>query len=489
MKLSRIVRLACVTAAMAAPVLTAADAHAQQWLSDRKLAEGEGIRVGNLELHPGIGAEIGYDSNYFLRSYRNGFVNSAPSQPVLDAGLLRITPSITLSTLSAPRLEDPSSVPQTSPLAFRAGLAATYREFIGKENISDQRNVSVDLTARADILQGRPIGFGVFGSYNRTIQPQITGDTSNSFNRDTLGAGAEVIVIPGGGTLDMRAGYQFNAQLFEDNAGVPFNTITHEVSFRDRWKFRPRTALFSDTTLRFVSYPEASRTNVFLNDSTPLRTRFGITGLVTDRLSLLLAAGYGATFFKNPSSASSDQYDSINGQAEATIFLTQNPAAPEPGQQSLSVSTLTFGYARDFQNSLLGNYYTSNKGYVKLASFFGGAFALNLEGFFEGLSYPEIFIRDNNGNPTAALNQNGQAIGSFTNFRVGGTLFGEYRFTNRFGLNATVDYTQMISDVAVPGSVAQAPVNGTGISTSDPNTFYDLAWRRVQAFIGARYFF
>ena len=39
-----------------------------QWLKDRRYAEGVGVREGDLELHPGIAGEVGYDSNWFLRS-------------------------------------------------------------------------------------------------------------------------------------------------------------------------------------------------------------------------------------------------------------------------------------------------------------------------------------------------------------------------------------------------------------------------------------
>ena len=62
----------------------------QPWLADRRYGEGIGVRVGDLELHPGVAAEVGYDSNYFLR---------APSEDPLAAYRLRVTPSITLSTL------------------------------------------------------------------------------------------------------------------------------------------------------------------------------------------------------------------------------------------------------------------------------------------------------------------------------------------------------------------------------------------------------
>ncbi|WP_214675407.1 hypothetical protein, partial [Escherichia coli] len=67
--------------------------------------------------------------------------------------------------------------------------------------------------------------------------------------------------------------YQFFGALYEEANGAPYTNFTHEVSFRNRWRFRPRTALFSETGLRFMSYPNANRALLYLNDSTPLRTR------------------------------------------------------------------------------------------------------------------------------------------------------------------------------------------------------------------------
>ena len=54
-------------AMVAACVAASGEARAQYWLSDRNLSEGRGIRLGNFELHPGIGAEFGYDSNTYAR--------------------------------------------------------------------------------------------------------------------------------------------------------------------------------------------------------------------------------------------------------------------------------------------------------------------------------------------------------------------------------------------------------------------------------------
>jgi hypothetical protein len=450
-------------------------ASAQGWLADRRYTEGAGIKTGDFELHPGIGGEVGYDSNWFLRSHKEGpnIVNGPPALPAEGAAIIRVTPSFYVSTLGQQRLQDGTGT-RVEPrvITFRGGASATLRGFIGDSQFNKQHNVSVASDFRMDVNQSRPLGFAVFGGYNRLIQPQVLANPNLSFNRSDLRGGAEIIGIPGGGTLDLRGGYQIHASLFEETQGVPYTNITHEVYFKDRWKFRPRTALFHDTSLRFINYPNAERATNYLNDSTPLRTRLGVTGLVTERVGLLLAAGYGATFFKNPGAASSTQYDSVNGQAEATFHLGQGAGSDEPGQATLLLSTFSLGVLRDFQNSLLGNFYNVNRAYAKLEYWFGGRTVLRLDAYGEQLNYPEIYI--NNG--TAPV----LAHSDFTNYRVGGGIFGEYRFTSSFGINTTIEYAETISDTQIPANTA-APGAAAQV--------FDLNYRRFQAFIGARYFF
>lgn len=473
--------LALGSALVAAPKV----ASAQEWLKDRRYQEGAGIRAGDLEIHPGIGGEVGYDSNWFLRSPKEDprLINGAPNNPPVEAAVLRVTPSLSIGTLSPQRNDGAAGPGAMQYLTFRAGVAATYREFIGPKEIRDQRNVSGNAFARLDINQGRPIGFGIFANYQRLIQPSVLADPNLSFNRSDVNAGAEVIAIPGGGTLDVRAGYQFYGALFEESNGVPYTNFTHELSVKNRWRFRPRTALFHDTTLRFINYPNADRALNFLNDSTPLRTTFGVTGLLTERFGVLLAAGYGATFFKDAPPAAvgggdtRSQYDGINAQAEGTFYLSQGGGASEPGQTTLLLSTISFGYVRDFQNSLLGNYYDSNKGYVRVVYFFSGRALMQLDGFVEAIGYPQPYYNSNAG-PVAVNGADGTPTGAFTNIRVGGKWFGEYRFTDSFGVNATLDYAQMISDT----QLAAAP------GTVGPGQLFDLNWRRIQAFVGARWF-
>src|SRR5271166_1353820 len=115
--------------AAAQPQLTAGP-DAPQWLKDRQYNEGIGVRTGDLELHPGVAGEVGYDSNYFLRSTKTGVDNGPPNAPDIQAAVFRITPSLYLSTIGPQRREG-DYVAQPPSVAFRAGVNATYKAFLG----------------------------------------------------------------------------------------------------------------------------------------------------------------------------------------------------------------------------------------------------------------------------------------------------------------------------------------------------------------------
>ena len=457
-----------------------------QWLKDRQFNEGAGVRAGDLELHPGIATEAGYDSNWFLRTDKTGanggFINGPPLTPVVPALEFRVTPSLYLSTLGPQRRLD-DLVAQPPTVAFRAGVNATYREFVGLANtspppgtsaannpndISQQRNVGGSADMRLDILPERPLGMGLYANYARVIQPNTgTGDPNLSFNRDDVGAGGEVITQPGSGTLDWRFGYQFHDSIFEDSAGQAFDNITNEGYTRGRWRFRPKTALVYDASLRFISYvnPAQALATEGLVNSTPVRARIGMNGLITERFAFLGLVGWGSSFYDTKLKAQ-PQYDSVIGQAELKWFLSAGPGVASPSDVSLALSSIALGYTRDFQNSYIGNYYGVDRGYLKFSYFFAGRALVTLEGGVGAVEYPTILWGD------GTNRQNG-----FTDTRADATLFSEYRFTDAFGINATLRYTANFSNVALP--------------TVEGNTttgLYDMSWNRFEAFIGLRYF-
>jgi hypothetical protein len=480
-----------------------------QWLKDRKYNEGIGIRAGDLELHPGVAGEVGYDSNWFLRTDRaqcsGGLTpfcdNGPPKATIIPALEFRVTPSLYLSTLGPERREGDVG-PSQRNIAFRAGAHLTYREFIGLKSdpntdISQQRNVSGAADARLDIQPEHPVGGALFASYARLIQPNsTTSDPNLSFNRDNVGLGGELALQPGSGTLDWRFGYQFSAVLFEENLGAGFNDVTHEAFTRGRWKFRPRTALLYDATLRFISYSNPDQAALQgLVGSTPVRARIGMNGLITDRFTALAMVGWGASFYDNTSPlqpnncrdapppgppaasfrCSQPQYDSVIGQAELKWFLAASPGIASLPEVGLSLSSIAIGYNRDFQNSFLGNFYGTDRGYLRFAYFFAGRALVSLEGGAGAVEYPDMYFL-----PTAGLANPVPRHKAFTDIRADATLFGEYRFTDTFGINATLRYTANFSSTHDLPDQPFAPVGASGV--------FDMSWSKYEAFLGVRWF-
>lgn len=450
----RLLILAIVTAALVLPSVAAAQD--QLWLKNRRYREGVGIRVGDFELHPGLAAEFGYDSNYFRRA-------NDPDEDPIGSLRLRITPHFSLSTLGPQRRKDAPP----PPLAFRAGIAATYNEFFpvsgsaaGQDLMKDQRNVGGTLDARLDILPQREFFGSIFGNLGRSITPSNEGDTSVSFNRLNVKTGAEVGWAPGGGLLDWRAGYAFGGTIFEADQFTQLTNISHEINTRGRWRFLPRSALMYDARFGFISYPDGQEKS----SSHPMRARLGYNGLVTDRFAVLALAGWGASFYEPPPGVAEDQvedFDSVIGQAEVKWYLTANPSS-DPGAAGLSLSSLALGFTRDFHDSYIGTFYERDRGYANFSYFFAGRFLVALEGGVAAIIYPDV------ANPPEP---------SWTDIRIDGALLGEYRLADSFGINTTIRYNTNISDTSI-----DAPSAGGGTVADS------LQWQEFEAYLGARWF-
>ena len=157
-----------------------------------------------------------------------------------------------------------------------------------------------------------------------------------------------------------------------------------------------------------------------------------------------------------------------------------------PGSQKASgshtgaLSSIAIGYNRDFQNSYLGNYYGSDRGYLKFMYFFAGRALVTLDGGLGAVEYPDMYWLS-----TDTLRHK-----SFTDMRADATLFGEYRVVPSFGINATLRYTANISNTHdMPEITGCSP--GTASAACAPNGEtgkLDMAWNRFEAFLGVRWF-
>ncbi|MBI4703127.1 MAG: hypothetical protein HY744_18575, partial [Deltaproteobacteria bacterium] len=361
-------------------VLLGTVAHAQEeqpWLQDREYREGMGFRTGDFEIHPGVGAEFGYDSNYYQR---------ADSEDPIGSLRLRLSPSISVATLGPQRSSDGAPPPSVE---FRSGLSGTYLEFIpltgsdtDKETLRDQRNVSGDFGISLSILPRRPWSGRLAADVGRVVQPTnefvFPGAT---FNRWTPAGTADLRWTPHSGLFDWQLGYRFAGTFFEASVFQNLNNFENEANTRGRWRFLPKTALFFDGRVGFVTYPVP----LYKTASYPVRAQLGANGLITPSFGLLVMAGWGSSFY----AGDREDFDSVVGQAELKWYLTPSPAADQK-EVSLVSSALVVGFTRDFEDSYVGTYLERDRGYAKLTYFIGGTFLLDVEAGAAAVLYPPL---------------------------------------------------------------------------------------------------
>jgi hypothetical protein len=434
-----------LTAALVA-ALFPLNASAQAWVPNPDYSEGIGIRAGNLELHPSIGAEAGYDSNLF-RSSGNG-----DGERVVDVWKFRVTPSLTLSTLGQKRL----GAPTAGAVRFSGGAFASFYQPIAVDSenseVSKRRNVALGANVKLDIFPQNKVGFDIVGAYLRTPQTEGRSDdlAGEGFNRDTLRGGGGVTWRPGGGLFEWRMGYLGTYNFFENETYDSLTNVHHDFNSRGRWRFLPRSALLFEGNYTLVRYTKDTQ----LTDGDAVRARLGFHGLVTYHLALMGMLGWGASFYKPHAGAIEPrQFDSLLANAEARWFIQ-----PRPDLDSASVATglssVALGYARTFSNSYYGSFYQRDRGYAQASMFLLGALAGGIEFGVSRVAYPEV--------ATAEVQRN-----SVSQLRLDGLLFMEYRLTDTFALNGTLQYDQVNS----------GPLNGE-----------DLDYKRWQAYVGVRWF-
>ena len=459
----------------------AASAQEQPWLGDRRYGEGMGIRTGDLELHPGIAAEGGYDSNYFQRSGED-------REPVISTIRLRVTPSFSVSTLGPQRraLDGEGAEPPT--VEFRASTSGSYNEFIATDSqyrseASRQRNFSGRIGFKLDILPQRPWGGDLLADFQRTVEPSNELDRDYGFDRDTARFGTGIIWRPGGGLFDWRLGYELRYNHFERQSYRRLDNTHHYINTRGRWRFLPRSALVYDAELGFINYVNNADTP--LNDSRPVRSRIGFNGLITNHFGLLAMAGWGGSFYAaNPATPTQD-FDSVIAHGEFKWFILPQPRLPEDGAK-VGLSSVALGYTRNFTDSYLTDYYQRDRVYLNFSYFFAGVFLLSAEGGWSHMTYPESFFAPGTLNAPADFHRHDP----FTEDRLDAELFGEYRLSDSFGINTTLRYNANLdtsdNDVVVVPAAPPDPNDPNSVAT--PAVVDNLAFTRFQAFLGVRWF-
>lgn len=431
------------------------------WLSDRSRTEGPGFQLGDFELHPGLGVEIGYDSNLYYTEDDAGF--AIPR----DSAILRAAAHVNIATRGAQRRAEGEAGGEGgnrgNPSAtFQGGLSGTFYHFF---NDNSRTNMEVDANLNLHLLPNRPFGIVLTEQFGRSVRPFTESTLSQSYARLRNDAGVRFDFQTDGGVLRISAGYNFIVDYFEDNSFQYANTLRHRITLSETFRFLPQTAIIHDTTFRVndVMNHDVDPTNPtpLLNDGFLLRTRLGINGALTTNFSVLAMVGYAAGFYNTPlvgvpGSPDYDQdYESVAIQVGARWQILENVR-------------LNFGYDRDFEPSYIGNFYRRDRGYIDYQMLIDGAFLLGAE---VSLGYYEF------GQPVDVL---GDALGTSTSrgdIRFVGGLFAEYRFTEWLGVNATFRYTGNFTDYSY--DIAAGPMT----TLVDPASYNKIeVWGGVRVF-------
>jgi len=390
-------------------------AQAQAWLENREGKEGPGFRTGNIEWHPGLGVEAGYDSNLYL----------SPSGQHVDSMILRVTPHLDISTLSRERrdsLDDGAAANVERKVAFRLGLAAPFYHYFHathRTNVAAQGDLN--LTIRPD---GR-FSFSIDNKYRRNIRPfAFDGAGTYAFHRNV--SGAVLKLATPGEVFTARIGYDFIFNIFEDAAFAYLNNVANRGSFEMLWQFFPKTLLFFRSDVTHQGYYGFNPENlhhpsymVRLADNTRVNAVVGMNGAFTPKVSLLAEIGYGAAFILRAPELS--EVETVVGRAQLT--LTPREAL-----------TVKFGYDRGIHPSFSGLYYTLDRGLFDIEAILARRFLLGFT-FWAGYLSSGTVLNAYGG----PLDLSGRT--DRTDVVVDGKLRAEYRIRDWIAITASAGVT------------------------------------------------
>ncbi len=427
------------------------------WLADRDSTQGPGFRVGDFVLHPGLGVEVGYDSNLYYTP--DSVPAGLPGR--VDTGVLRVTPSLTFGTLTGERASGAgegtaASAPPT--VTFSGGISAAYYEYFAD---STRRNLALDVGMRLNVLPQRPFGFSVYDTFSRQIRPFVQNiNPGIGMGRDQNNAGLLLNFQTDGGVLQVNTGYDFGLSFYEDSNFAYASAFVHTISLQETYRFLPQTALVQDNQIRYNDYfnGRTASSPVLLENSWQLRSRVGLNGAITNDVSFTALVGYAAGFFNNTMPLTYVQnYDGVVAQASLAWQIVQG-------------TRLTLGYDRNFNTAQLGNYNTTDRGFVAFGTVVGGVFLLNLSGDVGYVDYGVIV-------PPAGSTTPVGTSPSRQDIRVNAAIFAEYRFTDWLGINTTLRYSGDFTDYRYNVMVGMTPL-------VDP-----AGYNKFEAYLGVRVFY
>ncbi|MGA7741868.1 MAG: outer membrane beta-barrel protein [Polyangia bacterium] len=312
-----------------------------------------GAKVGEGSLlHASLGADIGYDSNVFYQS-----------NPT-SATVMHVTPAADISNAS----RDGSA-----PDAVYYDLAASlvYREYLsGDDEVRSQRAFNPTVAGSLRFSSRQTLSLSLSDTFARSQDPLYVASTSAIAHDRNVGS-LQLKFAPGGGRIQLVLGFTNVLDVYETDPYKVGNNMTNTGVLDLSWRWLPKTALFVQVSQGAVTYLESNSGNFA---SYPFSATAGLRGLLTQKLAVKLAAGYGYGFYAS-GAANPSGFGDVILIGEINYNMSMTTAAG-------------LGYTHEFQNSpLIGNFYNVDAVYGSLRELVGARVAVSASGRFENRAY------------------------------------------------------------------------------------------------------
>lgn len=294
-----------------------------------------GISAGEFVLQPRFFLESEFRSNFFRVDDRDGDPTGVLA--------LHVRPGVAMFN------------PDFTDIALSFGLDLDVFVPFGDENVSDKTNLGGKATVSVAFFPRSAFTLKLHETFERTLwmRPQFDQTANKNYNV----AGLDLSFHPGGRALDFSLGYAFGLTRFDDLGRL--DSDDHTLRFLASWRFYPMTYTFLEAIWQTSSFNEdvtqdaATQAEGNFVPGSPIKVYAGLSGYITERLALLIRAGYGNSMLD-----SGEDFESFIGMVQASWRFSER-------------TVLHVGLARDFELAPLGGQVAYLRPYISFTQRFG----------------------------------------------------------------------------------------------------------------------
>ncbi|HMA91585.1 MAG TPA: hypothetical protein VKP30_02820, partial [Polyangiaceae bacterium] len=241
------------------------------------------------------------------------------------------------------------------------GMLLTSVEAGGRP-LGPYRDVAVAANFSNRFGDDGPLGGAIAVSYHRFVEPGIEPENRFSFGENRLGLSAEASVRPGAGRFEISAAYRLSPTYNDSPVLRVFDRFKHAAFIRERWLFLPETALVHETEVTNLTYVGNQRA---LNDSIQIRSRLGLVGVLTERVSIEALLGFAEGYYGAEHGKTVD-FSGPVARARVEWFLGPIAQSAYPRLAPIRPS-FALSYDHDFRDNLTSDYYRLDRGVAELS--------------------------------------------------------------------------------------------------------------------------